>query len=263
MGPPRGGERRPSRPPPRPRVLRKRRKPIPAPRRRCRPRFPNWSGNWACRTPRTMDAASPARRAASGGARLRRHREALEEHDPDGPPGVSRRRRRHPVWTPHVRRAPRNPKEGVRSRSNRRSAQGGQPTEIAELVEGIGRTRPHAGAVSVTGLRQELHHGQGDGRRSALALILHRTSARRELYFFWRASSRLLPRQTRSSIRLVLRVYQPEGLSPSPRHHIERNPRSTSRSTACDIRRPRAARRDDVIIVASCPASRYRLGRDL
>ena len=150
-----------------------------------------------------------------------------------------------------ARRARKNPKAACGSNScpsSSRRATSRRPSRIWSRASGA-TTAP--GAARRHRLGQDLHHGQGDrGDPAAGPGARAQQDARRAA--LWRVQA-ILSRQRGRVFRLAITTTtsrKPICRAPTP--ISRRNPRSTSRSTACAIRRRRALlERDDVIVVAS------------
>ena len=172
------------------------------------------------------------RAPAAAALRRRRHRAGAGIAAARGPAGVRRPavdaappaaagevRRRHP------------PRHQVRLRAEGRPAAGDRGT-------GRGRQapRPHPGAARRHRLGQDLHHGEGDRGDAAPGADprAEQDAGRAAL----RRVQELLPRQRGRVFRLATTTTtsrKPTSRAPTP--ISRRNPRSTSRSTACATRR--------------------------
>ena len=120
-------------------------------------------------------------------------------------------------WTPH--RPPRPEKSEGGKRFVIESdfePKGDQPQAIKELVEGVKRQRPHAGAARRHRLGQDLHHGQGD--RGDAAPGAHPRAEQDAGRAALRRVQVVLPRQRGRVFRLLLRLLPAGSLRPAHRH---------------------------------------------
>ena len=167
-------------------------------------------------------------------------------------------------WTPHRPERPEKSEGGIRLHDEIGFLPVGRPADRDRRSR---RRHPPAGARPGSARRhrlgQDLHHGQGD-RGDAAPGADPRARTRR-----WRrsstASSRASSPTTRSSTSSPTTTITSRRPTSRARTPISRrNPRSTSRSTACAIRR--RARCWNATTSSSSPRLlhlRYRLGRDL
>ena len=213
--------------------------PPPRPRPRAAPR-------WAARRPRRSapppaSIRSPAWTSSLEDAeslrQLRRHRHRR------GAVGADRERQPAAQERQALDAAPPCPAGEIRRRHRRSSMVSPTTSRPAtsrppssDLVEGVDERRPHPGAARRHRLRQDLHHGQGDrGDAAPGADPGAQQDAGRPALF---RVQELLPRERGRVFRLLLRLLPAGGLRPAHRHlSSRRNPRSTSRSTACATRR--------------------------
>ena len=141
-------------------------------------------------------------------------------------------------------------RQAVQARLRPRPA-GDQPQAIAELIDGLERRRARPGAARRHRLGQDLHHGAC--HRSAAAAGADPGAEQDAGGAALRRDEELLPGERGRVFRLLLRLLPARGLrrrAPTP--ISRRNPRSTSRSTACATRRPgRCSSGATSIIVAS------------
>ncbi len=168
------------------------------------------------------------------------------------------------AWVPH--RPPRPEKsEGGRKFVIKSDFEprGDQPQAIEELVEGVNRARPHAGAARRHRLGQDLHHGQGDRAHPAPGADprAQQDAGRPAL----RRVQELLPRQRGRVFRLLLRLLPAGSLCPAHRHLYREGilDQRADRPHAPfgDARAARARRRHHRRL--GVVHLRYRLGRDL
>ena len=162
---------------------------------------------------------------------------SLEQLAARRPGGISRRRRRGQnldaapaAAAGQIRRRP-PPGHQIRLRPEGRPAAGDRGTGRGRAAQ-----RPHPGAARRHRLRQDLHHGQGDRGDAAPRPRSWRPTRR------WRrsstASSGVSFPTTRSSISSpITTTTSRKPMSRAPTPISRRNPRSTSRSTACATRR--------------------------
>ena len=141
------------------------------------------------------------------------------------------------IWTPHRPARPEKSEGGIaiRMESDFEPA-GDQPTAIKRPRRGRRHRRAHPGAARRHRLRQDLHHGQGD--RGDAAPCPDPGARTRRWPRSSIPSSRSSSRTTRSSISsptTTTTSRKPTSRAPTP--ISRRNPRSTSRSTACATRR--------------------------
>ena len=154
----------------------------------------------------------------------------LEQGDPN--------LRQASVWSPHRPPRPEKSEGGIAFEIvSEFEPKGDQPTAIAELVEGVARHERDQVLLGVTGSGKTFTMAQVIARTNRPRSSSRRTRRSRRSFT---ASSRASSRTTRSSIS------SPTTTTTSPRPMCRgrtptsrRNPRSTSRSTACATR-PRA-----------------------
>ena len=134
------------------------------------------------------------------------------------------------------RRGRRNPKAAAARHQVRLRAQGRPAAGDRGAGRGREAPRPHAGAARRHRLRQDLHHGEGD--RGDAAPGADPRAQQDAGGAALRRVQELLPRQRGRVFRHLLRLLPAGSLRPAHRHlYREGIPRSTSRSTACAIRR--------------------------
>ena len=184
---------------------------------------------------RRRDGAAAAQQ--DGGARRRRHRRCAGSADPRRPPRVQGRRRpgqdldAAPPAAPGEIRRRRALRHQVGIRAQGRPADRDCRTGRRHPAQ-----RPHAGAARRHRLGQDLHHGQGDRGHSKTR---HHPGAEQDARraALWRVQE-FLSRQRGGVFRqLITTITSPKLTSRGPTPTSKKTRRSTSRSTACAIRR--------------------------
>ena len=183
----------------------------------------------ACRATRTSTSdTAPSGVTATAQALERLLREGRTEFAEQRRPDRSGRRT--------GRRARRSPKAAAARDQVRLRAQGRPAARDQGTGRGREAPRPHAGAARRHRLGQDLHHGEGD--RGDAAPGADPRAQQDAGGAALRRVQELLPRQRGRVFRLAITTTtsrKPTSRAPTP--ISRRNPRSTSRSTACATRR--------------------------
>ena len=156
---------------------------------------------------------------------------------------------------PHCPPRPENPKAANASSSRSEfEPKGDQPEAIRELVEGVKRKRPHAGAARRHWLGKNVYNGQGD--RGDAASGAHPCADKTLAAQLYGEFKSFFPDNAVEYFVSYYDYYQPEAYVPRTDTYIEKE---SSINEQIDRMRHSATRalleRDDVVIVASVPAS--------
>jgi len=162
--------------------------------------------------------------------------DALENLIREGRPEFKGEDGKVKIWTPHRPPRPEKSEGGVRFEiKSEYEPKGDQPTAIAELVEGISRNDRMQVLLGVTGSGKTYTMAKviEATQRPALILAPNKTLAA-QLYGEFKS---FFPDNAVEYFVSYYDYYQPEAYVPRTDTYIEKTPRSTSRSTACAIRR--------------------------